>query len=925
MAGNISGTGGLTLTTGSETLSGTNAYTGATTINGGTLALSGTGSVASSSGVADNGTFDISKLTNGGTTITTLTGAGAVALGANTLTLSNASSTFSGSIGGIGGLTLTAGTETLSGANAYTGATTINGGTLALSGTGSIATSSGVNVANAGAAFDISGTTSGATVTTLSGAAGSSVNLGGQTLTLSNASSTFGGTIGGTGGFSITGGTETLSGTSTYTGATSVSAGAGLTIASGGSLGTGTGAETSLLTNSGTVTVNAGGTLWAANVTNNAGGTLINNGTVNDTLTNAGTVTNAGTYNANVINTGTVTNNFAWNGNLLSNTGSVANSSGATWTGNATNSAGGTLTNAGTWTGGITNAGTFNNNAGGTVSGGLTNTAGTTTNNGTINGGATVSGGALAGTGTVTGGLTVNAGGTLAPGAPGTPGTMTVAGNLAFQPGAFYLVQVNMATASNTQLTTGGTATLAGTVEAVFTSGTFMSRNYTILHSAGLGGTTFNSLVTVNAPKGFTESLAYTSTDVVLDLTATLGALATGGLNRNQQQVAGALNNFFNSGGALPPNFLALFGLTGANLQNTLTQLSGEAATGSQQAAFQLMTEFLGVMTDPFVDRRGAAGGANSVTGFAAEDEPLPPEIASAYAAVFKAPIAKAPPFEQRWSVWGSAFGGGNHTDGDPNGIGSHDLSARTAGFAAGADYRVSPFTIVGFSLAGGGTNWNLAQGLGGGRSDAFLAGVYGKTSSGPAYVAASFAIADHWMSTTRTSAAFDQLTANFNAQSYGGRVETGYRVGSPVAAVTPYGAIQSQAFVTPTYSELDPSGGGFGLTYAGRSATDTRGEAGARFDHVAALDPTTLLLLRAKLGYAHDWVSDPSLAAVFEGLPGASFIVNGATPAHDSGLTSASAELRFANGIALGAKFDGEFAERSQTYAGTGTVRYTW
>jgi hypothetical protein len=29
--------------------------------------------------------------------------------------------------------------------------------------------------------------------------------------------------------------------------------------------------------------------------------------------------------------------------------------------------------------------------------------------------------------------------------------------------------------------------------------------------------------------------------------------------------------------------------------------------------------------------------------------------------------------------------------------------------------------------------------------------------------------------------------------------------------------------------------------------------------------------------------------------------------------------------GVALLAKFDGEFASHSSTYAGTGTVRYTW
>jgi uncharacterized protein with beta-barrel porin domain len=71
--------------------------------------------------------------------------------------------------------------------------------------------------------------------------------------------------------------------------------------------------------------------------------------------------------------------------------------------------------------------------------------------------------------------------------------------------------------------------------------------------------------------------------------------------------------------------------------------------------------------------------------------------------------------------------------------------------------------------------------------------------------------------------------------------------------------------------------------------------------------------------------VSDPSLAALFQTLPGASFIVNGATPAKNSALASAGAELKLANGVSLLGKFDGEFASHSQTYAGTGTLRVSW
>jgi outer membrane autotransporter protein len=257
--------------------------------------------------------------------------------------------------------------------------------------------------------------------------------------------------------------------------------------------------------------------------------------------------------------------------------------------------------------------------------------------------------------------------------------------------------------------------------------------------------------------------------------------------------------------------------------------------------------------------------------------------------------------------------------------VGSHDLTARTAGGAAGLDYRIAPGTVVGFALAGGGTGWSLAQNLGSGRSDAFQAGIYGTTRYGPAYLAAALAYTEHWMSTDRYAFAGDYLTANFNAHSFGGRAEAGYRVPVALWALTPYAAVQAQNFHTPTYSETDVTGGGFGLTYNARNATDTRSELGARFDKQILLNWSAVLALRGKVAWAHDWVTDPSLVPGFEALPGASFTVNGATPAKNSALTSAGAELRLINGFSLLGKFDGEFAAHSQTYAGTGTVRYVW
>ncbi len=71
--------------------------------------------------------------------------------------------------------------------------------------------------------------------------------------------------------------------------------------------------------------------------------------------------------------------------------------------------------------------------------------------------------------------------------------------------------------------------------------------------------------------------------------------------------------------------------------------------------------------------------------------------------------------------------------------------------------------------------------------------------------------------------------------------------------------------------------------------------------------------------------VSNSSLGAVFQALPGASFIVNGTAAPKNSARASAGAELHITANWSLAAKFDGEFTAGSQTYVGTGNLRYTW
>ena len=54
-------------------------------------------------------------------------------------------------------------------------------------------------------------------------------------------------------------------------------------------------------------------------------------------------------------------------------------------------------------------------------------------------------------------------------------------------------------------------------------------------------------------------------------------------------------------------------------------------------------------------------------------------------------------------------------------------------------------------------------------------------------------------------------------------------------------------------------------------------------------------------------------------------FVVTGAAAARDAALLSASADLNLQNGWSLAAGFEGQLADVSRSYAGKGTLRYTW
>jgi fibronectin-binding autotransporter adhesin len=871
-SGVISGTGGLVISGGTETLTGNNSYTGNTLITAGTLALAGSGAISGTSSVSDSGVFDISATGGASVSVGSLGGSGTVNLGAQNLTLSNAQDTFSGVISGAGSLTISNGTEILAGTNTYTGVTTVAGGATLQVG------SAAGNGAIAGAVADNG--------TLVFGGSGTNI---------------LSGIISGSGTVVQSGsGTTILAAANSYSGGTTISAGT-LQLGNGGT----TGSIPGNVTDNGILAFARSGTTSFDGVISGSGGVTVVSGTT--VLTAADSYTGTTTINssAGLVLTGTgsisassVTDNGTLDVSVIASPqiASLAGSGGVTLGGNTLTIAGGTGAFSGslTGTGGLTvNGGTE------TLSGSNGYTGATTINGGTLavsgsilnSSGVTVnSGGTLAGSGSVSN-VTVNSGGAIQAGVAAA-GTLNVNGTVAYASGANTVISVSSASAG--KIAISGAESLAGTLSIASADGTYpLGQKLTVLTANGgvSGAYTLTQLQTTGAQ--FASTLSYDARDVYLQINlAKLSPLLPAGASRNEITSVGGIDAAIAAGNTLPAAFESLGNVSSATLGSYANDFASQIGANVAQAGRALFDPFVTAIFDHVADTQ--------LNGALSRRQPQPDG-----------------------QIWGEGFAGANLADGQSS-FGTDKFTSTTYGFAGGADWALSRQLRLGGAISVGSSNFHVADNQGTGHANGYQAGLYGLDQFG-AHVYGSFAAALAFDSVTTnrivTTTQTDSLSGKLNGFMVGGRYETGVEMG----LMTPYIAVADDFFNAPSYSEAAVSGAStFALTYASHSSNDPSTELGIRQRGDVSLRGWTLKF-SDRFAWLHDFAATPQTDAAFTALPNSTFVNYGAGLAKNAGLVSIGVAAQNKAGFGLDFHVDTMVAANSHSYTGIGGLKFAW
>ena len=606
---------------------------------------------------------------------------------------------------------------------------------------------------------------------------------------------------------------------------------------------------------------------WTGNVLGNTG-IIINMSAdwIGDVQANTGTITNSrGTYNGFSVGDST------WSGKVVTNGGTITNANGSTWTGDVLANAG-TITNAGIWTG------NFTNSVGGTVKA-QNQIVGTFANAGT-----------LKLTGNLTGITTLTNTGLLDLHNGTTAGQTLTAATANLQSGSFLAVSVD--TAGNTdKLVTTGTANLGGTVRLTLNpiSGNYdYTKTYTIL-TAGTRSGSFAGLTTDLA---FLDPQLSYGTPGAVNLTLQRNAQTFDqvGTTSNQKTTAAAVEAL----GMNNPLYGAILSLTAAEADNAFDQLSGISQGSTQTADIQAANLISSVLTsrlDQAFDAIGDGASGRRVDEFVATQ-----------------PIVSHP--DPTSGIWGQFYGALGSSKGTATIAGS---DSSTGGIALGLDGQLANWR-VGVLVQAGTTGTSVPDLNSTTSSFDYGTGLYAGADFGSTRLAFGASYTQHAVGSTRhvTFPGVDEtLTATYGAETAQAFAQISQNFDFGATAVTPYANVEFVANRTDPYTE---TGGAAALTSSSSLIDATFTALGVNVSHQVDVGDGMMMTVDGGLGWRHTFAGTPSAMHSFAG--GTAFSVLGGSMPTDLALVSAGANLDITDTTTIDLSYDGQFSPSALTHS---------
>jgi len=506
------------------------------------------------------------------------------------------------------------------------------------------------------------------------------------------------------------------------------------------------------------------------------------------------------------------------------------------------------------------------------------------------------SGGVLAGSGTIGSGagstVRLASGSTLAPG--NSIGTLTVNGDLIFDAGSRFSVEVNPDGIESDHVTVTGNAALGGSVAHVGATGEYDLRStYTILSARTLAG----QFGDVTSDFAFlTPHLIYNygAGTVDLELARNDRDFASGALTRNQITTAGGIESIGFDAGHGVYDTIAQLAADEDVIRGSFDALSGEIHASARTALIEDSRFVRNAANDRIRSAFATAGASYApVLAYGPGDRPM--AVAANHVGLV---------------FWSHGFGSWGSTDSDGNAAG---VDRSTGGALVGTDTLIADWRVgvlAGYSHS----SFDVADRASSGSSDNYHLGLYGGTQWDDIAVRMAAAYTWHDIKTNRAVSIpglADILSGNYSAGTFQAFGELGYGIEiGQNTRLEPFANLAHVRLHTDSFAEQ----GGAAALSAGRGSTGVNFTTlGARGEHGIALG-TVDATLRGMIGWRNGFGDmTPDSTRAFSGSD--DFSIAGAPIARNSAVIEAGLDLNLTPDAAFGVSYQGQLGSDAQDH----------